>query len=109
RLERHKPIVGDYAQEFKFRIGIGNITEIWHIGMKHGAIINSPAHADGTQEHIMVYSGKLMMRFANDETVLLETGDFYAFHGNAPHSYICVEGHMRASVIMSSPNQQHYH
>ncbi|OAT26923.1 helix-turn-helix domain-containing protein [Proteus myxofaciens] len=109
RLERHKPIVGDYAQEFKFRIGIGNITEIWHIEMKHGAIINSPAHVDGTQEHIMVYSGKLMMRFENEETVLLETGDFYAFHGNVPHSYICVEGHLRASVIMSSPNQQHYH
>lgn len=38
-----------------------------------------PAHADGA-EHIMVYSGKLMMRFDNDETVLLETGDFVLSH-----------------------------
>ena len=42
--------------------------------MIRGAIINSPAHSTGTHEHILIHQGTLMMRFNEDQTVLLERG-----------------------------------
>ena len=53
---------------------MGNISEIWHLKMIRGAIINSPAHSTGTHEHILIHQGTLMMRFNEDQTVLLEPG-----------------------------------
>ncbi|SYL73573.1 DNA-binding protein [Klebsiella pneumoniae] len=42
-----------------------------------------------------------MMRFNEDQTVLLEPGDFYAFSCDIPHSYICMEGELSGTLIMS--------
>ncbi len=68
------PSEKEYSQQFKFRISMGNISEIWQLTMKRGAIINSPAHMSGTHEHIMVNSGSLMLRLHNDQNIVLEAG-----------------------------------
>lgn len=91
----------EYSQQFKFRISMGNISEIWQLTMKRGAIINSPAHMTGTHEHIMVNSGSLMLRLNNDQNIVLEAGDFYAFSGDFPHSYLCMDGEVQATVVMT--------
>lgn len=95
------PSEESYSQQFKFRISLGNISEIWQLTMKKGTVINSPAHMVGTHEHIMVNSGSLMLRLHNDQNVVLEAGDFYAFSGDFPHSYICIEGELQATVVMT--------
>ncbi|MGI3430892.1 helix-turn-helix domain-containing protein [Providencia stuartii] len=95
------PQQGDYSQQFKFRINMGNISEIWQLNMKRGAIINSPAHMSGTHEHIMLHTGSLMLRLKDEQTVLLEKGDFYAFSCDFPHSYLCMEGELNATVVMT--------
>ncbi|MEM8137412.1 XRE family transcriptional regulator [Morganella morganii] len=101
RYEKNKVFKGEYAEDFKFRVGMGNISEIWHLKMIRGAIINSPAHSTGTHEHILIHQGTLMMRFNEDQTVLLKPGDFYAFSCDIPHSYICMEGELSGTLIMS--------
>lgn len=100
-LVKSEPLQGDYLQQFKFRINMGNISEIWQLNMKRGAIINSPAHMNGTREHIMLHTGSLMLRLKDKQTILLEEGDFYAFNGDAHHSYLCMEGELNATVIMT--------
>ncbi|EMI5491554.1 helix-turn-helix domain-containing protein [Providencia stuartii] len=100
-LVKSTPMQGDYTQQFKFRINMGNISEIWQLNMKRGAVINSPAHMSGTHEHIMLHTGSLMLRLKNEQTVLLEEGDFYAFSCDFPHSYLCMEGELNATVVMT--------
>lgn len=100
-LVKSSPSEDDYSQQFKFRINMGNISEIWQLNMKRGAIINSPAHMSGTHEHIMMHSGSLMLRLNNSQTIVLEAGDFYAFSGDFPHSYLCMEGDVQATVVMT--------
>ncbi|EFB70792.1 RapGH repressor [Providencia rustigianii] len=95
------PQEGDYLEQFKFRISMGNVSEIWQLSMKRGAIINSPAHMSGTHEHIMLHSGSLMLRFNNEQNMVLDAGDFYAFSGDLPHSYLCIEGDLHATVVMT--------
>lgn len=91
----------EYSQTMKFRIGLGNISEIWHLQMNPGTIINSPAHISGTHEHIMVHHGILMIHLSNDESILLHPGDFYAFSGDVNHSYISTNSEVSATVVMS--------
>ncbi|HHE6470065.1 TPA: helix-turn-helix domain-containing protein [Providencia rettgeri] len=100
-LLKATPSEKEYSQQFKFRISMGNISEIWQLTMKRGAIINSPAHMSGTHEHIMVNSGSLMLRLHDDQNIVLEAGDFYAFSGDFPHSYLCMEGELQATVVMT--------
>ncbi|MCW2256466.1 transcriptional regulator with XRE-family HTH domain [Providencia alcalifaciens] len=100
-LVKSEPLQDDYSQQFKFRINMGNISEIWQLNMKRGAIINSPAHMNGTREHIMLHTGSLMLRLKDKQTILLEEGDFYAFSGDVPHSYLCMEGELNATVVMT--------
>ncbi|MBP6122331.1 MULTISPECIES: helix-turn-helix domain-containing protein [Providencia] len=95
------PLENDYSQQFKFRINMGNISEIWQLSMKRGAVINSPAHMSGTHEHIMINSGSLMLRLNDAQTIMLEAGDFYAFSADFPHAYLCMEGDMQATVVMT--------
>lgn len=104
-LEKHVPLQCDYSQSIKFRIGLGNISEIWHLQMKPGVVINSPAHTPGTHEHLMVHSGCLMLKIDADESVILQAGDFYGFSGEKPHSYICTDSAVSATVVMSYLSQ----
>lgn len=101
------PMIGDYAQQFKFRINMGNTSEIWQLNMKRGAVINRPAHMGGSREHIMLHSGTLMLRLKDEQSILLEPGEFYAFACNFPHSYICIEGDVAASILMSYSHLGH--
>ena len=100
-LVKATPLEGDYLEQFKFRISMGNVSEIWQLSMKRGAIINSPAHMVGTHEHIMVHAGSLMLRLDDEQNVVLEAGDFYAFSGDFPHAYLCIEGDVHATVVMT--------
>ncbi|UMB79208.1 XRE family transcriptional regulator [Dickeya fangzhongdai] len=104
-MEKSIPMQGEYAQKMKFRIGLGNIAEIWHLQMNPGVIINSPPHASGTHEHILVHSGSLMLKLADDESIVLKAGDFYCFSGNITHSYICTDSAVSATVVMSNAIQ----
>lgn len=92
---------GEYSQVMKFRIGLGNISEIWLLQMNPGVIINSPPHASGTHEHILVHSGSLILKLASDESIVLQAGDFYCFSGDVSHSYVCTERPVSATVVMS--------
>ncbi|MBD2781888.1 helix-turn-helix domain-containing protein [Xenorhabdus szentirmaii] len=100
-LEKNSGYDGDYSQVMKFRIGQGNITEIWHLQMKPGVIINSPAHIFGTHEHVIVHLGSLILRISDDRSIVLQAGDFYAFSGDVKHAYICADSAVSATVIMS--------
>ncbi len=100
-LEKNTGYDGEYSQMMKFRIGQGNTSEIWHLQMKPGAIISSPAHITGTYEHIMVHLGTLMLRISDDESIVLHPGDFYAFPGDVPHAYVSADTAVSATVIMS--------
>lgn len=100
-LEKNAGYDGDYSQARKFRIGQGNVSEIWHLQMKPGAIINSPAHILGTYEHIMVHLGTLLLRISDDESIVLQPGDFYAFPGDVRHAYVCTDTAVSATVVMS--------
>lgn len=99
-LEKNAGYDGDYSQARKFRIGQGNVSEIWHLQMKPGAIINSPAHILGTYEHIMVHLGTLLLRISDDESIVLQPGDFYAFPGDVRHAYVCTDTAVSATVVM---------
>src|SRR5690606_28231419 len=81
-IEKNSDYKGDYSQVMKFRIGQGNITEIWHLQMKPGVVINSPAHVSGTHEHIIVHLGTLLLKISDSESIILQPGDFYAFSGD---------------------------
>ena len=98
---KSSPSENDYSQQFKFRINMGNVSEIWQLSMKRGSVINSPAHISGTHEHILVHSGSLMLRLNNSQSIVLEAGDFYAFSGHFPHAYLCIDGDVQATVVMS--------
>ncbi|MCI4186299.1 XRE family transcriptional regulator [Dickeya dianthicola] len=104
-MEKNTPMQGEYSQKMKFRIGLGNISEIWHLQMNPGVIINSPPHAAGTHEHILVHSGSLTLKLADDESIILKTGDFYCFSGSIFHSYICTDHAVSATVVMSNSIQ----
>ncbi len=104
-LEKHLPMQGEYSQSIKFRIGLGNISEIWHLQMKPGATISSPAHTPGTHEHLLVHSGCLIIKIGTDESVTLQAGDFYGFSGEKPHAYFCKDSAVSATVVMSYLSQ----
>ena len=101
------PMIGDYSQQFKFRINMGNTSEIWQLNMRRGVVINSPAHMSGSREHIVLHSGTLMLRLKDEQSVLLEAGEFYAFACDFPHSYICIEGDVSATILMSYSHLAH--
>lgn len=105
-FEKHLPLQDDYSQNIKFRIGLGNTSEIWHLQMKPGVVINSPAHTPGTHEHIMVHCGCLVLKIDSHESVILQPGDFYGFSGEKPHSYICTDSAVSATVVMSYLSQE---
>ncbi|MBV8041948.1 MULTISPECIES: helix-turn-helix domain-containing protein [Enterobacteriaceae] len=104
-IEKNADYKGDYSQVMKFRIGQGNITEIWHLQMKPGVVINSPAHVSGTHEHIIVHLGTLLLKISDSESIILQPGDFYAFSGDVKHAYICADDAVSATVIMSYSTQ----
>lgn len=49
----------------------------------------------------MVHSGSLMLRLDDEHSVVLDAGDFYAFSGDFPHAYLCIEGDVHATVVMT--------
>ena len=100
-FEKYQPVSGDYSQKMKFRISPGNTSEIWLLQMNPQVTISSPGHSDGTHEHIMVHSGILLLRFSLNEVITLRPGDFYAFSGEVPHTYISTETAISATVVMS--------
>lgn len=100
-LEKHTPMQDEHSQTIKFRIGLGNISEIWHLQMKPDVVINSPGHTPGTHEHLLVHCGSLLLKIDANDSVMLQAGDFYAFSGEKPHSYTCTDSAVSATVVMS--------
>jgi transcriptional regulator with XRE-family HTH domain len=100
-LEKGVTVDDEYSQVMKFRIGLGSVSEIWHLTMNPGVVISSPAHTSGTYEHILVHRGVLIMSLDNNDSIVLHPGDFYAFSGNSAHSYVCTDSAVSATVVMS--------
>ncbi|KER04942.1 hypothetical protein MEG1DRAFT_00331 [Photorhabdus temperata subsp. temperata Meg1] len=48
----------------------------------------------------MVHSGVLILHPATDESIILQASNFFAFNGNAPHAYVCVDEIVSATVII---------
>lgn len=99
-FQKNNDLYEQYSQQMLFRIGQGNISEIWHLQMKPFSTINSPAHSKGTHEHILVSQGELFLKIDKVE-IAIKSGDFYAFSGDKPHMYTCKESDTKALVVMS--------
>jgi transcriptional regulator with XRE-family HTH domain len=90
-------------QELLHRLGPGVLTEIWRLRVrKAGQFIESPAHAPGTVEYILVTRGAMTAGPADGQQELA-AGDFIVFPGDVPHRYTATEGPAEASVIMTYP------
>ncbi|CAM3299360.1 transcriptional regulator [Pseudomonas floridensis] len=99
-LERFTQKTGTFSQDMLFRIGLGNISEIWNLRMDPSVTIKSPAHNKGTKEHIFVHEGVLTLDISGVKERLNE-GDFYAFSGDVDHTYESGESSVSATVVMS--------
>lgn len=90
-------------QELLHRIGTGTLTELWRLRI-HPADgrIESPPHAPGTVEHILVERGPMLIGQVADPT-RLDTGDFIIFAADVPHIYQACTADVEAVVIMSYP------
>lgn len=88
-------------QELLHRLGSDLLTEIWRLRIRSvGQRIESPPHARGTTEHILVLRGAALVG-AKDSPTLLRTGDFLVFIADVPHFYEAVEPDVDAAVLMA--------
>lgn len=60
--------------------------EVYRIEIDPGASLDAAAHAEGTQEFITVFSGKLMLT-AGDKDLLAPRGSAVRFDADVPHAY----------------------
>lgn len=90
-------------QELLHRIGTGTLTELWRLRIRTaGDKIESPPHAPGTVEHILVERGPMLIGHATDPS-RLDAGDFVIFAADVPHVYHACADDVEAVVIMSYP------
>ncbi len=94
----------DYSrQELLQRLGPGVLTEIWRLRIrKGGQFIESPAHAAGTVEYILVTRGTMTTGPTGGQRELA-AGDFIIFPADVPHRYEAIDGPVEASVIITYP------
>jgi transcriptional regulator with XRE-family HTH domain len=71
-----------------FRIGTDppDVVELWDWTLQPGESFDSEAHQKGTQEVLLVLTGRLGLRIGSTDQ-LLETGDTVMFHTHAQHRY----------------------
>lgn len=90
-------------QELLERIGAGGFSEIWRIRIAGaGHRIDSPAHAPGTIERIVVLSGGLRAGPV-DAPVDLAEGDFVTFAADVAHFYQALRPGVDAVLVMTYP------
>ncbi|MBX7267863.1 helix-turn-helix transcriptional regulator [Micromonospora sp. Llam7] len=102
-LQRGTPAPDYSRQEMLQRIGPGVLTEIWRVRIQQpGNFVESPAHAAGTVEYLLVSRGVLR---AGPVDALHEAGagDFLVFSADVPHRYEVVHGPAEASLVMTYP------
>lgn len=98
-IVRATPDPERYSQELLFRLPRGLSTEIWHLRMKSDEVINSPAHAPGTTEHIFIFSGSLEISY-NQEIIIISSGDFVRVVTDKQHSYKAIDD-VNGLVVMA--------
>lgn len=92
-------------QEMLYRIGSGRFTEVWRLRVaENGRRIESPAHAAGTVEHVLIEHGSMLIG-TEDDPVLLGRGDFIVFPADVPHLYEACQDDVEAVLILSYPAQ----
>jgi transcriptional regulator with XRE-family HTH domain len=102
-LRRGTPDPEYSRQEMLQRVGPGVLSEIWRVRIRRvGGYVESPPHAAGTVEYLLVTRGVLRAGPIAD-LHLLATGDFLAFKADVPHRYEAVEGPAEASLVMTYP------
>lgn len=92
----------DYSrQELLQRLGPGVLTEIWRLRIREaGQFIESPSHAPGTVEYLLVTRGTMRAGPAEDQHEL-SAGDYLVFVADVAHRYEATEGPAEASLVMT--------
>lgn len=81
------------------RMNMGSaLIEIFDMQMQHG-VYESPAHAEGVREHVILHEGEARIGPAGAEANL-KPGDFMSFSGDCPHSYNCTVDSATATLIV---------
>ncbi|MFC5695532.1 helix-turn-helix domain-containing protein [Pseudomonas sp. GCM10022186] len=77
---------GSFVSRALFPFDCSRQVEFYELRLGALASEDSPAHAPGTQENLVVAQGVLEIR-VNDERFLLATGDSILFYADQPHTY----------------------
>lgn len=102
-LQRGTPPPEHSKQELLQRIRAGVLTEVWRLRIRNaGHLIESPAHTDGTMEHIQVAAGALRLGSVENPCEA-EAGDFVVFPADVPHFYEAKTNDVEAIIIMTYP------
>ena len=102
-LQRGGPDPDYSRQELLQRIGPGVMSEIWRVRITPvGGVVQSPPHAAGTVEYLLVTRGVLHAGPA-DALDEVRAGDFLVFPADVPHRYEAVQGPAEASLVMTYP------
>ena len=102
-LQRGTPEPDYSRQELLQRIGPGVLTEVWRVRIAPvGGFVESPAHAAGTVEYLLVTRG-VMRAGPVDDPSDLSAGDFLAYKADVPHRYETLHGPAEASLVMTYP------
>jgi XRE family transcriptional regulator, regulator of sulfur utilization len=90
-------------------VGVGaRRTEFYELRLSPGCDRQSPAHAAGTTENLVVLSGKVDVQIAG-ASHSLATGDSIYFGGDVPHSYLNGgDGLAVAYLVMTYPQPVSY-
>ncbi|AGL15325.1 putative DNA binding regulatory protein [Actinoplanes sp. N902-109] len=102
-LQRGTPDPDYSRQDLLQRIGPGVLTELWRVRIRQaGGLVDSPAHAAGTVEYLLVSRGVFR---AGPVSALseLHAGDFLVYPADVPHRYEVVDGPGEASLMMTYP------
>jgi transcriptional regulator with XRE-family HTH domain len=100
-IRRGTQAQGEKKQELLDRIPPGAAVEVWRlrIGARSGKI-DSPAHAAGTVERILVERGPMLIGESEHPT-RLDSGDLIIFSADRRHVYEACTENAEAVVIMS--------
>lgn len=76
----------------------GRRFEMYSIDIEEGGHLNAEAHREATEEFLIVFQGKVIVR-VNDEEYIINEGDSIRFKADKPHGY-CNSGDKLAKISM---------
>lgn len=102
-IRRGTQAAGKNQQELLDRIPPGEAVEVWRLRISAaGGKIDSPAHATGTVERILVERGSMLIG-EPEHQARLDPGDLIIFCADTRHVYEACTENAEAVVIMTYP------